>query len=90
MTDRAKTCRTGRWEALVHLAGLAEGQDLEQFVHGAEAAGEHHQRRGAHREMHLAHGEIVEAEGEFRRRIGIGLLLHGQVMLKPIEGASTS
>ena len=65
-------------QRVVHLAGLAQRQDLEEFVHGAEAAGKHHERRGAHGEMHLAHGEIVEAEGEVRRRIGVGLLLHGE------------
>ena len=28
---------------------------------------------GAHRQVHLAHGEIVEPEGEVRRRIGVGV-----------------
>ena len=78
-------------QRVVHLAGLAKGQDLEQFIERAEAAGKDDERCGAHREMHLAHREIVEAEGKFRRRIGIWLLLaSASVMLKPIDGASTS
>src|SRR5215207_10674199 len=38
-----------------HLAGLFQGENLEQLVEGAEPARKHDQRVRAHREMHLAH-----------------------------------
>lgn len=54
---------------------LGQGQHLEQLIHGAESTGEDDERAGAHRKVHLAHGEIVEAEAEIRRDVGIGPLL---------------
>ena len=56
-------------------ARLDEGQHLEQLVERAVAARERDQRLGAQQEMQLAQGEIVEAETELGRDVGIGELL---------------
>ena len=40
-------------------------EDFEQLVHGAEAAGEDHQRLRQIREPELAHEEVVELEVQF-------------------------
>jgi hypothetical protein len=61
------------------LAGLHQGQGLEQLVEGAEAARKDDQRPGPQQEVQLAQGEVVEAEAEVRRDVGIGILLVGQV-----------
>ena len=53
--NRRRPCRSGD-----------SVSSLEQFVHRAEAAGENHQRVGAHGQMHLAHGEVVELEASGR------------------------
>jgi hypothetical protein len=46
------------------LAGLHQREHLEQFVQRAKAAGEGHQRLGAHHEVHLAQREVVELEAQ--------------------------
>ncbi|MNY78704.1 hypothetical protein D3C86_2190670 [compost metagenome] len=46
------------------LLALHQGDHLEEFVQRAEAAGEGHQRLGAHHEMHLAQREVVELEAQ--------------------------
>ena len=61
-----------------HLAGLPEGENLEEFVERTETSREHDEGSSPHGEMHLAHGEIMEAESEVRGGIGIWLLLTGQ------------
>ena len=43
-------------------------------------------RIGPHRQMHLAHGKIVKAEGQLRRRIRIGLLLSRQADIETNAG----
>ena len=65
-------------QSIIHLAGLPQSEDLEQFIERAEAAGKDDEGVGAHGEMHFAHREVMEAESELRRRIGIGLLLTRQ------------
>ena len=57
------------------LAGLDEAEGLEQLVHGAEAAGEDHQRPRPRQEVHLAEREIVELEAELGRHVGVWRLL---------------
>lgn len=57
------------------LAGLDQRQRLEQFVEGAEAAGEAHQRDAAHHEVHLAQREVVELEAQLRRDVRVRRLL---------------
>ena len=46
---------------------LAQRKNLEQLVHRAEAAGKYDERFGAHRQVHLAHGEVVKVERELWR-----------------------
>ena len=48
------------------LAGLRQGEDLEQLIQRAEAAGKDDQGGGAHREMHLP-AKVVELEGQLGR-----------------------
>ncbi len=59
--------------------GLSEGEDFEEFVDGAEATGENHQRFGEVGKPEFAHEEIVELEVERGGDVGIGILLEGQV-----------
>ena len=70
----------GDWPGL---ARLSQGQDFKQLVQGPESAGKDHQGIGSHGQVHLAHGEIVEAERQVRGRIGIGFLLVGQGDIEP-------
>ena len=58
---------------------LREGEDFEEFVDGAEAAGKNHQRFGEIGEPEFAHEKIVEFEIERRGDIGVGILLEGQI-----------
>ncbi len=55
--------------------GLDQGQRLEHLVERAEAAGEDRDRLGAHQEVHLADGEVVEVEAELRRDVEVRHLL---------------
>ena len=64
---------------LGELVGLREGEDFEEFVDGAEAAGENHQSFGEIGEPEFAHEEIVEFEVERGRDVGVGILLEGQI-----------
>ena len=66
-----------------HLAGLHQGEHLEQLVQRAEAAGEGHQRLRAHQKVHLAQREVVELEAQARRDVGVGCLLVGQHDVQP-------
>jgi hypothetical protein len=61
------------------LVGLSEGEDFEEFVDGAEAAGKNHQRFGEIGEPELAHEEIVELEVERGRDVRIGILLEREI-----------
>ncbi len=63
--------------------GLHQGRRLEHFVERAEAAGEEDQGLGTLQKVHLADREIVEAETQFRRHIGIGRLLTRQDNVQP-------
>ena len=54
-----------------HPAGLDQRQHLEELVEGAEAAGKDRDRLGAHQEVHLADGEIVEVEAEVGRAVEV-------------------
>ena len=71
-------------DLLGELVGLGEGEKLEHFVEGAEAAGENDQRLGQVGEPVLAHEEVVELEVERGRDEGVGQLLEGQRMLRPM------
>ena len=64
-------------------AGLLKCQEFEEFIHSAEATGKDGERIGTHGQVHLAHREIVETEGEFGRGIGIGFLLVRQRDVEP-------
>ena len=64
---------------LLHAAGLAERQGVEQLVERAEAAGEDDQRLRPQQEVHLAQREVVELEAQLRRDVGIGHLLGGEL-----------
>ena len=64
---------------LGELVGLREGEDFEEFVDRAEAAGKNHQRFGEIGEPEFAHEEIVEFEVERRSDVGVGILLEGQI-----------
>src|SRR6516225_6176438 len=55
-------------------AGLDQGEQFEQLIERAETTRESDQCVRPHREMQLAHREIVKLKGEIRRRIGIRLL----------------
>src|SRR5215471_4029189 len=57
------------------LAGLNQGQDLEQLVHRAKAARESDQRLRAQQQMHLAQREVVKSKTQVWRNVGIGILL---------------
>ena len=59
------------------LAGLDEGQRLEQLVERAEAAGQDHERVGVLHEHRLAREEVPELHGEVD--VGIERLLVGQL-----------
>ena len=48
---------------------------LEQFIEGAEAAREAHQRNRAHQEVHLAQRKVMKLEAQQRRDVGVGFLL---------------
>ena len=52
-----------------------QGQEFEQFVESAVAARERDQRLRPQQEVQLAQREIVEAEAELRRHVGVGELL---------------
>ena len=66
-------------DLLGELVGLGEGEQLEHFVQGAEAAGKDDQRLGEVGEPVLAHEEVVEVEVERGRDVGVGHLLEGQL-----------
>ena len=54
---------------VAHLAGLDEGQCLEQLVHRAEAAGQDHERIGVLDEHHLAREEVAEIDAQVHVRV---------------------
>ena len=68
---------------LGELVSLGEGEDLEEFVDGAEAAGKNHQGFGEIGEPELTHEEIMELEVERGSDVRIGILLEGQVDVEP-------
>ena len=72
----------------VELARLREGEDLEQFVEGAEAAREHHQRPRQMRKPQLAHEEVVKFERQLGRDVGVGQLLLRQADVEPDTAAA--
>src|SRR5580704_15217312 len=63
---------------LGEFVGLGEGKDFKEFVDGAEATRENHQRLGEIGEPEFTHEEIVELEVQRGRDVGIGILLEGQ------------
>src|SRR5439155_14572658 len=65
------------------LAGLAEGQDLEQLVERAEAAGKDDDGAREVREPELAHEEVVELEREAGRDVGVRALLMREADVGP-------
>ena len=67
----------------LNFSGELEIQDLEQFVERPKTAWEHDKRIGPHHQMHLAHREIMEAEGQIRRAIGIWRLFMRQGDVEP-------
>src|SRR3546814_10202908 len=66
-----------------HFPGLDQRQHLEQLVHRPIAAGKDDQPARAHEEVHLAHGEVVEAERKLRTDPGIGCLFAGKRDVEP-------
>ena len=62
----------GDW---LDLAGLYQGKNLEQLVERTIATRERDQRLGPQEEMQLAQSEIVKAETEFGRDVGVRILL---------------
>ncbi len=52
-----------------HLAGLDQGQRLEQLVERPEAAGEDHEALGRLHEHRLAHVEVLEGQAEVDVRV---------------------
>ena len=62
----------------VQFIGLGKGKGLEEFVHGPEPAGEHHDSLGMIEEVELAQEKVVELEGEFGVSVGVDSLLKGQ------------
>src|SRR5579872_6758844 len=82
-------------ERAADFPSLDEGQDLEKFVHRAEAAGEDYQSARQIGEPELAHEEVVELEQQVGRDEGVGPLLvwktdrqsHGRAS-RPLRRAS--
>src|SRR5690606_4717948 len=74
--------------AAVQLAGLGQGEDLEQFIEGAEAPGKNDYGPGHMREPELAHEEIVEFEIELGGYVRIGGLFMRQPDIQA-DGASS-
>src|SRR5437868_12861236 len=64
---------------LGQLLGLGQREDFEEFVHGAEAAGEDNKSLGEIAEPELTHEEVVKLKIERRRDVGITHLLEGQI-----------
>ena len=62
----------GDW---LDFAGLHQSQNLEQFVERAIASRERNQCLGSEEKMQLAQCEIMKAETEFGRDVGIRILL---------------
>ena len=68
---------------MADLAGLDEGQRLEQLVEGAEAAGQDHEPIGVLDEHHLAREEVAELDAE----VDVGFIpcSCGSSMLQPTD-----
>src|SRR5580692_7880137 len=64
------------------LVGLSEGQDFEQFVHRAEAAGKDHQAFGEIGKPELAHEKVMELEVERWRDVLVRMLLEGELNIE--------
>ena len=60
---------------VLDLAGLDQRRALEDLVHGAEAAGQHHEGVGVFDQHHLADEEVAELDPAVE--VGVGLLLAG-------------
>src|ERR1700730_6610104 len=69
--------------ALAQLVRLHQGQDLEQLVERAIAAGEQHDRLGQVDEPELAHEEVMKIEVQFSADIGVVEFLVGDRDSKP-------
>src|SRR5579859_5905783 len=59
------------WDVFLHSACLHKGQDFEQFVQRAEAAGKQHRRFRQISKPELAHEEVVKVDVEFPTDIRI-------------------
>src|SRR5580704_9787370 len=57
------------------LVGLQQREHFPELVHGAEAAGKNDQGFGHLREPELAHEEVMEAEIQLGRDVGVRTLL---------------
>src|ERR1700691_5394780 len=68
--------------------GLGEGENFEEFVDSAEAAGKNHQGFSEIGEPKLAHEEIMEFEIERWSDVGVRILLEGQIDVKADTFAS--
>ena len=62
---------------LGQLVGLGEGEDFEEFVHGAETAGEDDESLGEIGEPEFAHEEVVELEIQRRGDVLVGICSKG-------------
>jgi len=61
-----------------HAVHLPQGEDLEEFVEGTEAAGEDDEAFRTQEEVHFADGEVAKLKAEVGRDEGVGQLLFGQ------------
>jgi hypothetical protein len=68
---------------IADLAGLDEGERLEQLIHGAKAAREDDEGLGVLDEHGLAHEEVAEVDGD--GDVGVIVLLEGQLDVEPNE-----
>ena len=64
---------------LGQLVGLREREDLEEFVHGAEAAGENDERLGKIGEPELPHEEVVKLKIQGGSDVPVGALFEGEL-----------
>src|SRR5450631_1319404 len=64
---------------LGQLVGLREREDLEEFVHGAETAGENDESLGEIGEPEFAHEEVMELEVQRGSDVLVGTLLERQL-----------
>ena len=69
---------------LRQLVGLRESEDFEEFVHGAEAAGEDDESLGEIGEPEFAHEEVMELKVQRGRDVVVGYCSKGSWILRPM------